>query len=82
MFLLQFLLTLKVPLHASVERRTSAQKLIAHDSEFPDSSFLECVWRDTIRAMDTNAANAVLGANSAIALSNFMNDPTVASRLS
>ena len=28
---------------------------------------IECVRRDTIRAMDANATNAVLGANSAIA---------------
>ena len=37
-----------------------------------------CVRGETIRAMDANATNAVLGANSAIALASSMNDPSVA----
>jgi len=42
------------------------------------ASDVGCVRGDTIRAMDTNATNAVLGANSAITLASSMNDPSVA----
>jgi len=34
--------------------------------------------RGDIHAMDANVTNAVFGANSAIALASFMNDPSVA----
>jgi len=34
--------------------------------------------RGDIHAMDANVTNAVLGANSAIALASFMNDPSAA----
>ena len=37
-----------------------------------------CVFGKTLFVLDTNATNAVLGANSAIALASFMNDPSVA----
>jgi len=35
---------------------------------------LGCVRGDTIRTMNANATNAILGANSAIALASSMND--------
>jgi len=39
---------------------------------------LGCVRGDTIRAMDANTTNTVLGANNAIALASSMNESSVA----
>jgi len=46
-----------------------------HNHDFDWNNVQRCVQGDTIRAMD--ATNAVLGANSTIALISSMNDPSV-----